>query len=559
MLSLTIGENGIIKKATQSGVAYEEAKAREKLELVLLDMQAEKRTNSEYNKEEYLTKKIEEQGMTVNEDIVLVDGWKFSIDRDIPQIGESLGKGSTNEKIKLQLSQTVSSDYVKSTIKVEIEYEGEITSIKIGGENIEPIPEKKDGKYVIEKEIEENGVVSVVVEDEEKRNQIRSIKVSNLTEDMDIWTKEDLELFRDRVNSGRTYEKRIVKVMADIDLNYGKYTVSQDGTVDFSSDAIQWEPISKYEEGKTSYFKGLFDGTGKTIKGLYIDNVNDYQGLFACNNGNIKNLILDNVNITGRHSIGILVGNNKKEGTLFNIKINGIIHGKESSIGGVCGSNGGNIIQCVNSSKVSTSFGEHIGGICGYNGGNIIQCYNKGNVVGERWVVGGICGHSNNNGKIEKCYNTGNILSSYYACGGIVGDNYGKVEYVYNLGNIKAMGQTGGGYTNVAGIAGYNWGDISYSYSIAEINSATSAGYGLLIGQQFDGANIKYSYATPYNNRELIGYYKGGTSSYNETISSTIISNWEEDTIVKKLTNNFIKDTNNINNGYPILKWQTEN
>ena len=84
--------------------------------------------------------------MIVNEDIVIVDGWQFSINRDIPKIGESLGKESTNEKIKLQLSQTISSDYVKSIVKVKIEYEGEITSIKIAGENIEPVPEKKDGK-----------------------------------------------------------------------------------------------------------------------------------------------------------------------------------------------------------------------------------------------------------------------------------------------------------------------------------------------------------------------------------------------------------------------------
>ena len=58
---------------------------------------AEKRTNSDYNKEEYLTKKIEEQGMIVNEDIVIVDGWQFSINRDIPKIEESFGKIEIND------------------------------------------------------------------------------------------------------------------------------------------------------------------------------------------------------------------------------------------------------------------------------------------------------------------------------------------------------------------------------------------------------------------------------------------------------------------------------
>lgn len=88
-----LGENGIIKRAENSGITYSEAQAREKLELVLLDMQADKVTNSEYNENEYLTRKIRENKMEVDEDIVSVDGWKFKIDRTIPQIIENLGKG----------------------------------------------------------------------------------------------------------------------------------------------------------------------------------------------------------------------------------------------------------------------------------------------------------------------------------------------------------------------------------------------------------------------------------------------------------------------------------
>ena len=383
MLSLTIGENGIIKKATQSGVAYEEAKAREKLELVLLDMQAEKRTNSEYNKEEYLTKKIEEQGMTVNEDIVIVDGWKFSIDRDIPQIGESLGKESTNEKIKLQLSQTISSDYVKSIVKVEIEYEGEITSIKIAGENIEPIPEKKDGKYIIEKEIEENGLVSVLVKDKEEKYQIGSIKVSEITEDMEIWTKEDLELFRDRVNSGRTYEKRTVRVMADVDLK--------------GSEENKWVPIGKIEEKVNYYFSGNLEGNNHTISNLYINTTSSYQGLFGYTKGDIKNIRLEQVDIEGNTELGSIAGRN--EGTITKCYVKGILKGRKGRIGGVVGINfGGNISQCVNDVKIIAEAmlvdnGQYGGIVGGLNGGIVELCYNLGDInITSGSNVGGIAG-----------------------------------------------------------------------------------------------------------------------------------------------------------------------
>ncbi len=80
--------------------------------------------------------------MIVNGNIILVDGWQFMIDRNIPKIEESLGKGKQNEQIKITLNQTVSSYYTKSTIKVEIEYEGEISYIQAKGEIVE-IPEKK--------------------------------------------------------------------------------------------------------------------------------------------------------------------------------------------------------------------------------------------------------------------------------------------------------------------------------------------------------------------------------------------------------------------------------
>ncbi len=119
VLSLTIGENGMFNWINQSKVIYEEQVAREKLELVLLDMQADKVVNSEYNEQTYLTKKIEENNMVVYENIVAVDGWQFEIDRSIPEISMNLGK---NDSIIINTPYIGTSSF---TTKVSYVYEEE--------------------------------------------------------------------------------------------------------------------------------------------------------------------------------------------------------------------------------------------------------------------------------------------------------------------------------------------------------------------------------------------------------------------------------------------------
>jgi len=434
--------------------------------------------------------------MIVNEDIVIVDGWQFSINRDIPKIGESLGKESTNEKIKLQLSQTISSDYVKSIVKVEIEYEGEITSIKIAGENIEPVPEKKDGKYIIEKEIEENGLVSVLVKDKEEKYQIGSIKVSEITEDMEIWTKEDLELFRDRVNSGRTYEKRTVRVMADIDLK--------------GNEINQWIPIS--------VFKGTFDGQEHSISKIYINVDKNNQGLFEkIVNATVKNLYINDSNIQASYYIGTL------SGSMYSSKIENV-----------------HISSNVNLISKSKSHidGSYVGGIVGLaeTGTNIIEeSSNEASITALGNYLGGIAGTFN--GIVNKCVNRGNIISSSsYAVGGIIGTDVRPntdviIMNTYNTGKIQGYRQVGG----IAGIAHTEFNNnliLTNCYNIGEIN-----------GNMYV--------------EELIGYL-GSKEKINNcyTKSQTIIASQLGNTFTNDIQN---KDgTWKYNNGYPILKWELE-
>ena len=61
-----------------------------------------------------------------------------------------------NSDIQIKGTVTPSSDYVKATMGIEITLEGEVESITINGESV-AVPSKSNGKYVISKEVIENG------------------------------------------------------------------------------------------------------------------------------------------------------------------------------------------------------------------------------------------------------------------------------------------------------------------------------------------------------------------------------------------------------------------
>ena len=89
------------------------------------------------------------------------------------------------------------------------------------------------------------------------------------------------------------------KLMADINLT------------DFLEDENPtqgWMPIGTSQ----SYFKGIFDGNGKTISGLWIArDTEDYVGLFGyCYEAVIKNLTIKDAVIKGNNYVGVICGRN---------------------------------------------------------------------------------------------------------------------------------------------------------------------------------------------------------------------------------------------------------
>jgi hypothetical protein len=168
-------------------------------------------------------------------------------------------------------------------------------------------------------------------------------------------------------------------------------------------------------------------------------------------NGSISNCYSNSsVNgINGPYSIGGLCGGNDN-GNIANCISTGSVTGGYYYVGGLCGSNGGNIVNCyANSSVSSVGSGAGIGGLCGNNWGNIINCYSTGSVTGSvtAMYIGGLCGLNNRDfrvfGTISNCYTTGSVSGGAEYFGGLCGDVSGSINN--SFWDIETGGPDNGG------------------------------------------------------------------------------------------------------------------
>ena len=248
-----------------------------------------------------------------------------------------------------------------------------------------------------------------------------------------------------------------------------------------------WTPIGYYHG-----FKGVFDGNGHTVSGLYIDQpiteieydgysqVMDKFGLFGTVGGEVKNLTIQNAFVCPKDvrldkgeslNVGILAGSSS--GVIRNCRVEGVVICEGGDCGGIVGS-GSEIIDCSFQGKIIEKAGgkvNHIGGIAG-SGSNIRGCTVSAQIICEEMedkrnphaTIGGIAGICQAFGRddvIEDCTFDGEIMSGDYA-GGIVGlagagsfqDVGGKtiIRNCTNNGSITAMEDAGGivGYVGTA-------------------------------------------------------------------------------------------------------------
>lgn len=323
-----------------------------------------------------------------------------------------------------------------------------------------------------------------------------------------ISSEKELKWFINAVNGGNTAINGALTT--DITLS------TADGA------AGNWYPIGN---DKNSY-KGTFDGQNHRVTGMVIRGEKNEQGFFG--------------NIDGK-------------GTVKNLKISGDINvtGDSLSTGGIAGYLEGKIIYCEYSGSVSG--GMYVGGITGQTGLNakVTECRNTASVAGTQ-SIGGITG-AVSYGTISKCINTGSVGTEDKSqqAGGIVGlmSNYAVVEGCYNTGTVigkKNLGGLAGEATVCAVPQGcYNIGSVA-----SGINTGGS------VGSYTGSAYISQTTGSFY-------LAESQAAATDKTATGASSATMKKAAFVTKLnqqigTEFFAEDTKKLNDGYPILKWQTE-
>lgn len=256
----------------------------------------------------------------------------------------------------------------------------------------------------------------------------------------------------------------------------------------------EWEPIGVYQEDSAN----PDDESNIAFKGIFDGCLHTISGMNT--NSSLKN----------RGLFGLI-----KQATIRNLGIiNGNIQGT-SRTGAIVGYayDNSRITNCYNSSNI-TSNDNYVGGIAGFiNKGTIIEsCYNNGNVTSSR-AVGGIVGGIGNS-TVKNCYNSGSLK----------GSNVGGISYqVIGTGLIENC---------------YNIGILTSTNAIS-INCSGN-----------DSAKVTFK-----NNYYLENTVNGTNDIYN--IEQNKVKNEQEmKNLYSILGEMYKEDTNNINNGYPVLYWQ---
>jgi len=293
-----------------------------------------------------------------------------------------------------------------------------------------------------------------------------------------------------------------------------------------------WTPIGRYPYPNDYSFKGVFDGNGKKITKLTInDSTFRYVGLFGRTyNATVKNLGIEDVNIvassprfsTSRNTGGV-VGQNV-ESSISNCYVIGTISSSATSVtNAYCPSFAGGIVGQNVESSISNCYSEgsvyshtsafytpippfsYAGGIVGYNlDGSVSNCYSTSSVTASSGrasgaVAGGIVG--GNHGNVSYCYATGSVSSSSLAlstvrsrAGGVVGYNSSGSASVSNCAalnpniRLNCLGNT----DNSCGrVAGNNNGTLTNNIAFSEmLNPDNGITWNNKGATQIDGEDI---------------------------------------------------------------------
>ncbi len=259
-------------------------------------------------------------------------------------------------------------------------------------------------------------------------------------------------------------------------------------------------------------FTGTFNGGGYTLDGLTIDGSSgglrvpiDNVGFFGyVNGGTISNIKLTDVTVSGGDNVGVMVGYLTGAATIENCYVTGTVTGTDT-LGGFVGnlySTGGARTQVISSSysdvDVTGSGGNSlVGGFTGQCSAAIDNCYSIGGVSNAA-TSGGFAGKLRGSGSLTNCYSTGSV-SGTSSTGGFLA----VLQNNQTVSNCFWDTQTSGESSSAAGTG-------KTTSEMKDYTTFTAAGW------------------------DFVSETANGTNDY-----------WDADQL------------QTVNNGYPILSWQT--
>ena len=287
---------------------------------------------------------------------------------------------------------------------------------------------------------------------------------------------------------------------------------------DIDMDGKTWTPVGSSMTVGEGY-SGNFDGNGKTIHNLNINNVSGNVGFFGglAQGAKVYDLKFLKATITGDGSsyAGVVAGANL--GIIDNCNVsNSEVSGNNA--GAITGNNSVQVNNC-NVQDVTIN-GNYAGGIAGVNHGKIEYCTVSGsgtNIIatGSNNRAGGIVGSTSEEGSVStsgrvlKCAVYGVTISGSWS-GGIAGENgFGTVaQCVVDECEITHDSSSNSPY--LGGVVGYNArGEVVASYSANSIVGAdnlTSEAIGGIVGYNMNSTSSPaYIYGCYSTHVSLLG------------------------------------------------------
>lgn len=562
--------NGLLQKVEQAKEKSEEKSAEETLNIELANLLIDKKTNPEYNKDEYLTAKLTEKGFIVNENIVDVYGYKFQINRDVPEIVLSLGKETENKYITISNAEglkkfidevNAGETYAGKTVTLtgNIDFSS-ICSESLGsftpiGNSTSAFEGIFDGQnytisnlYINSQDSDNIALFGVI-----KNGGVRNLTVTgsvtgngnNVAGVIGYIENGYVENCINNVNVENTATEcyragGVVALMKNSSIkeceNYGTIKANYQQSGGIVATVIEDSEEVKIIENCENYG----NVTATNISGGIVGYVNAKYLIKNCYNKQDTK-----ITASTQYASGGILGYCGTDGvvTIENCTNDGNCEAYISGAGGIAGGNGGSltITNCNNNGQMYAST-SCAGGILGYADNNskltnITNCNNSGYIKVESWAGGGIIGNLSRDATIEYCQNTGEVYGINGNCGGIVGsigENDTTISTLtinssFNKGYIHGDGKNGN--PALGGIIGTTqFGDsaiINNCYNTGEIASTSYTsgniyhGVGGIVGTIYNNAT-----ATSTKSKATVTncYNTGNTSnSYSSIYAGQII------------------------------------